>query len=30
VDEPGYQPCCSWQAAAGTGVAGDNPLGMRS
>ena len=29
LDEPGYQPYCSWQPATGTGVASDNPLGVR-
>ena len=29
LDEPGYQPHCSWQPATGTGVASDNPLGVR-
>jgi hypothetical protein len=29
LDQPGYQPYSSWQAATGTGVASDNPLGVR-
>jgi hypothetical protein len=29
LDQPGYQPYCSWQAATGTGVASDNPLKVR-
>jgi hypothetical protein len=29
LDKPGYQPYCSWQPATGTGVASDNPLGVR-
>ena len=29
LDQSGYQPYCSWQAATGTGVASDNPLGVR-
>ena len=29
LDKPGYQPYCTWQAATGTGIASDNPLGAR-
>lgn len=29
LDEPGYQPQCTWRAATGTGVARDNPLRVR-
>ena len=29
LDEPGYNPRCAWRAAAGTGVATDNPLRVR-
>ena len=29
LDQPGYQPYCSWHAASGTGVASDNPLKVR-
>ena len=29
LDQPGYQPYCSWQAATGAGVASDNPLKVR-
>ena len=29
LDEPDYQPNCSWQAATGTGTASHNPLGVR-
>ena len=27
---PGYRPHCGWRQAAGTGVAGDDPLGLAS
>jgi hypothetical protein len=30
LDEPGYDPHCAWRPAAGTGVATDNPLRVRS
>ncbi len=30
LDEPGYDPQCAWRPAAGTGVADDNPLRVRS
>ena len=27
LEDPGYQPQCTWRPATGTGVAGDDPLG---
>jgi hypothetical protein len=27
LEDPGYQPRCTWRPATGTGVAGDDPLG---